>query len=64
MFNIGIDLGGTNIAGAIVNAEGKMIVTKSVPTLREREWQEKAHRARALNPVILPSPLCSAAPRA
>ncbi|NLP45806.1 MAG: ROK family glucokinase [Epulopiscium sp.] len=40
MYHIGIDLGGTNIAAAIVTEEGKMICKDSIPTLREREHTE------------------------
>lgn len=38
MFNIGIDLGGTNIAAALVNEGGKIIRKDSVPTGRERDY--------------------------
>ena len=37
MYRIGIDLGGTNIAAAIVNEEFKIVKKKSVPTGAERE---------------------------
>lgn len=40
MLNIGIDLGGTNIAAAIVNDEGKIIRQGSTPTMNERNYQE------------------------
>lgn len=40
MYNIGIDLGGTNIAAAIVDDSGKIIRKGSVPTLRERDYTE------------------------
>lgn len=40
MLNIGIDLGGTNIAAAIVDEKGTMIAKGSVPTLRDREYTE------------------------
>jgi len=36
MYNIGIDLGGTNIAGGIVDSTGKLVHKKSVPTLHAR----------------------------
>lgn len=36
MYSIGIDLGGTNIAGGIVDTEGRILYKKSVPTLRSR----------------------------
>lgn len=39
MFNIGIDLGGTNIAAAIVNETGKIIRTASTPTLHKRGYE-------------------------
>ncbi|WP_317367789.1 ROK family protein [uncultured Tyzzerella sp.] len=37
MYYIGIDLGGTTIKGGIVTEDGKIIKSKSVPTLPERE---------------------------
>ncbi len=37
MYRIGIDLGGTNIAAAIVNNEFKIVKKMSVPTGRERD---------------------------
>ena len=37
MYRIGIDLGGTNIAAAVVNNEFQIIKKKSVPTGKERE---------------------------
>ncbi|HHV30591.1 ROK family protein [Acetivibrio mesophilus] len=40
MYYIGIDLGGTNIAIGLVNEEGKILHKDSVPTLRERPYQE------------------------
>ncbi|MCT4542450.1 MAG: ROK family glucokinase [Vallitalea sp.] len=40
MYNIGIDLGGTNIAAAIVAENGTIIRKGSVPTKREREYPE------------------------
>lgn len=38
MYNIGIDLGGTNIAAALVDEQGTIIRKDSVPTLRERDY--------------------------
>lgn len=32
MLKIGIDIGGTNLAGGVVNEEGKVIITDSIPT--------------------------------
>ena len=37
MYRIGIDLGGTNIAAAVVGEDYKIIKKKSVPTLASRE---------------------------
>ena len=36
MYYIGIDLGGTNIAAGLVDESGKIVVSKSIPTLKER----------------------------
>jgi len=40
MYYIGIDLGGTNIAVGLVDENGKIIHKDSIPTLREREYQD------------------------
>lgn len=40
MYYIGIDLGGTNIAAGLVTPDGKLARKDSVPTLRERPYQE------------------------
>ena len=40
MFSVGIDLGGTNIAGAIVDKDGRIVRKKSIPTYRERDYSE------------------------
>ena len=40
MYNIGIDLGGTNIAVGLVDNSGKILVKKSMPTKRERPVDE------------------------
>lgn len=40
MYNIGVDLGGTNIAAALVDESGKILVRGSVPTKRERNYTE------------------------
>jgi glucokinase len=40
MYYVGIDLGGTNIAGGIVNDDGEIIKSKSIPTKRERSASE------------------------
>lgn len=43
MYNIGIDLGGTNIAAAIVTEDGKIIDKASVPTLPKRGYEAVAN---------------------
>lgn len=40
MYNIGVDLGGTNIAAAIVTEEGKIVRQATVPTGAERYYEE------------------------
>ncbi|MGE5583035.1 MAG: ROK family protein [Bacillota bacterium] len=40
MYYIGVDLGGTHIAAGLVDDNGKIINKGSVPTLRERSYQE------------------------
>ncbi len=37
---IGIDLGGTNIAAGIVDDDGRLIFSDSIPTLKERGYEE------------------------
>ncbi len=37
---IGIDLGGTNIAAGLVDRDGRILYSASVPTLKERHWSE------------------------
>ena len=40
MFNIGIDLGGTNIAAGIVDESGNLLAKKSIATRAERDAEE------------------------
>jgi len=40
MYYIGIDLGGTNIAGGLVTEDAKIIASDSIPTRAEREYPE------------------------
>ena len=40
MYRIGIDLGGTNIAVGVVNAQYEIIAHHSVPTLAQRSAEE------------------------
>lgn len=39
MYNIGIDLGGTNIAAAVIDANANIVAKGSVPTMRERSYE-------------------------
>jgi len=39
MYTIGIDLGGTNIAAAVVNEQGEILVKDSTPTQSERDYK-------------------------
>ena len=39
MYNIGIDLGGTNIAAGIVDENGQILIKHSVPTYKERPYR-------------------------
>lgn len=39
MYNIGVDLGGTNIAAAIVSDDGTILVKGSTPTLSDRSYE-------------------------
>jgi glucokinase len=40
MYKIGVDLGGTNIATAIVDEKGKIVAKISIPTLADRDFDE------------------------
>ncbi len=40
MYNIGIDLGGTNIAAGIVDENGRILIKHSVPTYKELTTDE------------------------
>ena len=39
MYSIGVDLGGTNIAVAVVDEEGKILVKGSTPTMNDRSYE-------------------------
>lgn len=40
MYSIGIDIGGTNIVGAILNDSGKIVMKSSIQTLKDRTTEE------------------------
>ncbi len=39
MLKIGIDIGGTNLAGGVVNEDGKVVITDSIPTKAEEGYK-------------------------
>jgi len=53
MYNIGIDLGGTNIAGGIVSATGEIVLKKSVPTNASRGAEAIANDISELCKVLV-----------
>lgn len=40
MYYLGVDLGGTNIAVGLVNEKGELLHKESIPTIRERNYEE------------------------
>jgi fructokinase len=49
MHRIGIDLGGTKIEGVVLDASGKEIIRKRIPTDRERGYQHILNRLKFLH---------------
>ena len=49
MFRIGIDLGGTKIEGVLLDAEGREMARKRIPTERERGYQHILHRIKLVH---------------
>lgn len=56
---IGIDLGGTNIAVGLVNDKGDIILKKSAPTRKERNWKEIVKSMADLTKEVLQDAKCS-----
>ena len=53
MYYIGVDLGGTNIAAGVVDTEGKILESMSIPTNAGREWQEIVKDMAELSEAII-----------
>jgi len=53
MYRIGIDLGGTKIEGVVLDAAGREIIRKRVPTERERGYQHILDTIRSLHIELL-----------
>ena len=49
MYRIGIDLGGTKIEGIVLDASGKEVIRKRIPTERERGYQHILNRLKAMH---------------
>ena len=53
MYRIGIDLGGTKIEGVVLDAEGKELVRKRIPTEREHGYQPILNRIKLLHDELV-----------
>ena len=49
MYRIGIDLGGTKIEGVVLDADGKELVRKRIPTEREHGYQHILQRLKSMH---------------
>jgi fructokinase len=49
MYRIGIDLGGTKIEGVVLDADGKELIRKRIPTERDRGYQHILARIKSLH---------------
>jgi fructokinase len=49
MYRIGIDLGGTKIEGVVLDASGKELFRKRIPTEREHGYQHILNRLKFLH---------------
>ena len=49
MFRIGIDLGGTKIEGVVLDASGKEVIRKRIPTEREHGYQHILSRLKSMH---------------
>ncbi len=50
---IGIDLGGTKIEGVVLDAEGRELVRKRIPTEREQGYQHILNRVKSLHDELV-----------
>ena len=55
MVRIGIDLGGTKIEGVVLDANGREIARKRIPTERERGYQHILNRLKSLHDELAAS---------
>jgi fructokinase len=55
MYRIGIDLGGTKIEGVILDANGKELSRKRIPTEREQGYQHILNRVKSLHDELVAS---------
>jgi fructokinase len=53
MNRIGIDLGGTKIEGVVLDASGKEIIRKRIPTERERGYQHILQRLKSMHDELV-----------
>jgi fructokinase len=53
MYRIGIDLGGTKIEGVILDADGKEITRKRIPTEREQGYQHILNRIKLVHDELV-----------
>ena len=53
MYRIGIDLGGTKIEGVVLDADGKEITRKRIPTEREHGYQHILNRIKSVHDELV-----------
>ena len=49
MYRIGIDLGGTKIEGVVLDASGKEIIRKRIPTERDHGYRHILNRLKSMH---------------
>ena len=54
MYRIGIDLGGTKIEGVVLDASGRELTRKRIPTEREHGYQHILNRLKLMHDDLLP----------
>ena len=54
MYRIGIDLGGTKIEGVVLDASGRELTRKRIPTEREQGYEHILNRLKAMYDDLLP----------
>ena len=53
MYRIGIDLGGTKIEGVVLDASGRELARKRIPTEREHGYQHILGRIKSLHDELV-----------